>query len=112
MGRGRRPSRRDGNAVVGLVLVAVTAGAMGFAGLWLWRAHGTVFWVGAAGLAVVLVGFTVADTTIDLREKEREARDARADRTRDRFLRHLRDEPEEPGRAVTAVGDGGKEGET
>jgi hypothetical protein len=89
--RGGRSSRRDGNAVVSLVLVTGSCAALAGLGLWLWRSHTTAFWVGSAAFVVAWIGFTVADTAVDVRDRRQTAAARRATRTRERFLEHLRD---------------------
>jgi hypothetical protein len=89
--RGGRPSRRDGNAVVSLVLVTGSCAALAGLGLWLWRSHPTTFWVGSAAFVVAWIGFTVAETAIDVRDRRQKAAARLATRTRERFLEHLRD---------------------
>ena len=85
------PSRRDGNAVVSVVLAGAACAAAGVAGLWLWRAHAATFWVAVACLVVGGVCLAVVDVAAGIRARDREARQHRAERTQDRFLQQLRD---------------------
>lgn len=108
MGRSMKPGGRDGNAVLALAVVAATSAVVGFVLLWAWRAHTTGFWVLAAVVVVGWIGFSAAETWMELREGEREAREKRAVRTQQRFLRHLHDRPGEPSGASGAAGGEGE----
>ena len=88
---GNLPSRHDGNAAASLVLAGAACVVAGAAGLWLWRAYPTPFWVVVAGVVVVGVCLTALDTAAGVRERDREARQRRSERTQERFLQHLRD---------------------
>jgi hypothetical protein len=91
VGRSGWPSRHDGNAIVSLVLAGAACAAAGVIGLWLWRAYPTTFWVAVAAAVAARVCVTAAGTSAGVRERDREARQHRADRTQERFLQHLRD---------------------
>jgi hypothetical protein len=95
------PSRRDGNAVVSVVLAGVACAVAGATGLWLWRAYPTTFWVVAAGAVVAGVCLAAAGTATGIRARDGEARQHRAERTQERFLQQMRDGVEPRAGGVT-----------
>jgi len=103
----RGSSRRDGSAVVTFGVVAVAWAGVGYAALWLLRAHPSVFWCCVAGLVVVASGYSAVQRRIDDREEERRADARRFARTQGRLVESRRDTRQDGAEpAVTVPPDG------
>jgi hypothetical protein len=89
----RGSSRRDGNAVVTVVVLVVAWAGVGFACFWMWRSHPVWFWGCAAAFMLAVVGFSVVQTAVDNRARERKADGDRFVRTQERLVQHLHDKP-------------------